>query len=234
MRAVTGVLALATWAVAISTASAASLVTNGSFETPLTTPGFYTNYPVGANLGGWTVVGPPGAADAVSIVDYRFQQNGFNFIAQDGNQWVDLAGQDANAPYGLQQVLPTVSGQAYNLSFWVGNFFDPRGFFGVSTTINVTLNGMLFLTAINTDSSNPDNDWKNFFASFVATGPTTLAFFNGDLSTDYHSGLDNVSVTDVSAVPLPAALPLFASALIGGGVAAWRRKRKQRAEPIAA
>jgi hypothetical protein len=32
----------------------------------------------------------------------------------------------------------------------------------------------------------------------------------------------------VSETPLPAALPLFASALFGGGAIAWRRKRRQR------
>lgn len=30
----------------------------------------------------------------------------------------------------------------------------------------------------------------------------------------------------VNAVPVPAALPLFASFLAGGGLIAWRRKRK--------
>jgi hypothetical protein len=34
---------------------------------------------------------------------------------------------------------------------------------------------------------------------------------------------------DVSPVPLPAALPLFASVLAGGGLIAWRRKRKAAA-----
>jgi hypothetical protein len=34
--------------------------------------------------------------------------------------------------------------------------------------------------------------------------------------------------------PLPAALPLFASALVGGGLMTWRRKRKQKAEALAA
>jgi len=234
MRALIAFFTFATLASAINTASSATLVTNGSFETPLTTPSFYTNYFVGQNLGGWTVVGPSTGTEAVSLVDGNFKQNGLNFIAQQGQQWVDLAGQDANAPFGIQQVLPTVSGQAYALSFYVGNFNDPNGPFGTSTTINVLLNGLPFLAATNTDSSNPDNNWRNFTAVFVASGQTTLAFFNGDSSQDFHSGLDNISVAALSEVPVPAALPLFASALLGGGVMAWRKKRRQKAQPLVA
>jgi hypothetical protein len=37
-----------------------------------------------------------------------------------------------------------------------------------------------------------------------------------------------------SEVPLPAALPLFASALFGGGVMAWRNRRKEKASAAAA
>jgi hypothetical protein len=38
--------------------------------------------------------------------------------------------------------------------------------------------------------------------------------------------LDGQFVTSASPVPLPAALPLFATVLAGGGLIAWRRKRK--------
>ena len=41
-------------------------------------------------------------------------------------------------------------------------------------------------------------------------------------------GLDDVSVTGpVSAVPVPAALPLFASGIGAFGLQSWRRKRKK-------
>ena len=39
---------------------------------------------------------------------------------------------------------------------------------------------------------------------------------------------ETLTVSDVSAVPLPAALPLFATVLAGGGLIAWRRKGRQR------
>jgi hypothetical protein len=38
-----------------------------------------------------------------------------------------------------------------------------------------------------------------------------------------------IAQLDVSPVPLPAALPLFATVLAGGGLIAWRRKRKAAA-----
>jgi hypothetical protein len=49
----------------------------------------------------------------------------------------------------------------------------------------------------------------------------------------YYSALDNISfdvraIDAVSAVPLPAAAPMLASALGLGGFIGWRRKRKQR------
>jgi hypothetical protein len=46
--------------------------------------------------------------------------------------------------------------------------------------------------------------------------------------------LVNEAVAAPLATPVPAALPLFASTLIGGGVIAWRRKRKRQAEAIPA
>jgi hypothetical protein len=81
------------------------------------------------------------------------------------------------------------------------------------------------MTAINTSSSNPNQYWQNFTGTFVATGPTTLKFINGDPITDYVAGLDNIDVSPIAAVPLPATLPLFASGLAGLG---WLARRKQR------
>ena len=40
-----------------------------------------------------------------------------------------------------------------------------------------------------------------------------------------HFYIDNVTLNP-TPVPLPAALPLFATVLAGGGLIAWRRKRK--------
>jgi len=62
--------------------------------------------------------------------------------------------------------------------------------------------------------------------SFLWTAPTTgfsTLTFRSDTATQFGPALDAVSV---SAVPLPAALPLFAGGLGGLGLLGWRRRRK--------
>jgi hypothetical protein len=65
----------------------------------------------------------------------------------------------------------------------------------------------------------------------TATGSDTLMFSSFDVPSAL--ALDDVTVTSVSATPLPAALPLFASGLGALGLFGWRRKRKN-ASAIAA
>jgi hypothetical protein len=60
----------------------------------------------------------------------------------------------------------------------------------------------------------------------VATGqldPTMSFYAASGTFTDYLSG---TATSGVSATPLPAALPLFASGLAAAGFIGWRRKRK--------
>ena len=62
--------------------------------------------------------------------------------------------------------------------------------------------------------------WEQFTTSFVASGATTLVtFLNGDGLTDNSNGLDNVVLTDLGPVPVPApsigfGLPVFLA--VGG------------------
>ena len=59
-----------------------NLITNESFETPVVTPGTFTDFPTGSALiSGWTVVGP--TSTAVAIVSGTFSQLGVSFPAQD-------------------------------------------------------------------------------------------------------------------------------------------------------
>ena len=50
---------------------------------------------------------------------------------------------------------------------------------------------------------------------------------NGFATNEFWAAFNNITTSSsVSAVPLPAALPLFASGLVGLGLLGWRRKRK--------
>ena len=128
-------------------ADAASLILNGSFETPLVPVGNFTSFPVGgATLTNWSVTGPSGTE--VAIVSGSFSQGGVTFEAQDGNQWLDLTGNGSNSTEGVAQTVSTIPGHQYQLSFWVGNTTG-GGIFGTTSTVDVLLNGLLTSVATN-------------------------------------------------------------------------------------
>lgn len=210
-------LAIAIAALLSVSGAAHAQIVNGGFETPITTPGFYTDFSSGSTaLTGWTSVGPAGTD--VAVVSTSYVQLGVAFEAQSGNQWLDLTGDGSNSTDGVSQSVATTAGHHYELSFYVGNT-SGGGAFGTTSTVNVLLNGNLSFTA---ENSTPDADsltWSQFTYDFVATGPTVLTFLNGDPDYDNSNGLDSVALVDngaVSSVPEPdsAVLTLAALALV--------------------
>jgi hypothetical protein len=122
-----------------------NLLTNGSFETPIVEAGKFTRFSGGSSsITGWTVVGPE-----ASIVNSTFTSWLIQFPASDGSQWLDLTGFFSRAVEGVEQTVPTVAGNAYRLSFEVGNVFDPRGIYGTTSTVAVMVNDMLLGTFTN-------------------------------------------------------------------------------------
>ena len=118
---------------ASATASNAdNLILNGSFETPTLEQGdaFDLN---AASLPGWIVVGSNGTH--VSLVGGPFVESVTRvvFIAWsgNGNQWVDLTGSlpgvdllqhgSDSRNEGVAQVVATIAGDRYQLSYWIGN-----------------------------------------------------------------------------------------------------------------
>jgi hypothetical protein len=72
------------------------------------------------------------------------------------------------------------------------------------------------------------NDFQVFITGFASGAPTLSdAFFVDSTSRGlFESSSGTVTVTAVAATPIPAALPLFVSALGGLGLVGWRRKRR--------
>lgn len=83
--------------------------------------------------------------------------------------------------------------------------------------------------------------WTNTFAGgggffvgqlsslFLAMGTHTFSINVVSLAPGFTSGGAYLNFSPVSPVPVPAALPLFSSALAGLGLMGWRRRRKRLA-----
>lgn len=194
----------------------ANLITNGSFETPTVPAGGFTNFNSGSTgITGWTVTGPQ-----VSIVSGSYTSFGLSFPAEDGTQWLDLTGDNANAVEGVEQTIATSSGVTYDLSYFVGNQVDPGGPYGTTSTVDVLVNGSVIQKSTNSMGAGETTQvWQQFMTSFVATSSsTTIEFLNGDPPNDNTNGLDNVVVVPgpiLTATPEPSTFTLFAIALCG-------------------
>ena len=189
-------------------AEAASIIANGSFETG-TDPSPYATYGAGA-FNGWTI-------DAGTI-DYI----GDYWQASDGVRSVDLAG---NSPGTLSQTFATSIGTKYFVSFDLAG--NPDNADKIKEIYSQVVSGGLTTFTASFDAtgkSHADMGWTTFVYSFVASATqSTLSFQSLDQECCWGPALDNVSV---SAVPLPAALPLFGAGLAAFGVFARRRRTR--------
>jgi hypothetical protein len=172
-----------------------------------------------------------GATGNIAVMSGTFIQNGYAFVADGTSQWLDLTGL-SNSATGVEQTISTIRGLRYTLRFATGNAVNPGGIFGVSSSIAVSINGHVILTATNARGGGTTRQvWENFTTTFVATSNATrLEFLNEDPNSDTENGLDDVSVSTPSGIvpssiatslptPRQALLPL-SSLAVNGGIAA--------------
>jgi hypothetical protein len=167
--------------------------TDGSFESPLVPVGAYSLFATGQSFGPWLVVGAEGNVGPIST---SFSQGGFTLPAEDGAQYMDLTG-TSNSATGVQQTFSTVPGATYDVTFWVGNVYDPGGIGGTSSTVQVFIDGAsAFSFTNNAGAGTSTTAWESTGFSFVASSSSTqISFVNGDPPTDTANFLDNITIS---------------------------------------
>lgn len=186
------------------------------------------------------------APTAASAASYTFNLSGnvgdgsFNSFTAGG---VDYQTYELVLPLATSFVLASGDDVTVNISLNVPlNVPGGDQFFGVNmhnvadpanatTSGTITFSGLTGGPITNPQIGNCSNCLSNIiFTSglayqFLGLGSFAIHLFDGDPIT---VGAFSISyqVSNPSEVPLPAALPLFATVLAGGGLVAWRRKRK--------
>ncbi len=213
-------LAAALLATAAVPASAAELLVNGSFETPTVTPGTFTQYGNGGNIGGWTVSG-----NDVLAIDNGYSEANVDFEAQSGLVALDLTGAGNTGANAVSQTVTLAANQLYRLTFQLGNVGGGpvvnQTVYGLPSSIEVLFNGVSQGTFTNAAGAPGTTNWLSRTIAFNsgAGGATTVTFRNATPAGDNYAGLDSVSL----AVPEPAtwAMMIMGFGLIG---AALRRR----------
>jgi hypothetical protein len=185
---------------AAGSAGASNLFTNGSFETPAYG---YALYGAGSTaITGWTTV--------LSGVEHYSPSAAGLGAAADGLMAVDLANY-VFASGGIEQAVPTLAGERYDVSFFAGNSRSSGrdGTGVVKVTVGSTT--WSFDTAAATTAQHA---WALRQFSFVATGSsTTIRFWNDQNPLAHFALIDGVGA--VQAVPEPGAAGLMALGLVG-------------------
>jgi len=216
--------------VGLQGAAFADLITNGNFEAPTTPavpPGDSYQFFTGSSFPGWDVVGVGG----VELISGPFSSFGFKFPAEDGNFWLDLTGYVSNSATGIQQTVATWVGTVYDLSFWVGNQFNPGGLWGTSSTVEVFVGGVSQGSFTNTGGAGTNiQNWQQFILGFTASSTSTpIKFLNKDFA-DNTNGLDNVELLAEGSPPPPSLPEPSTLSLLGQGLVAFVVARRRKAD----
>ena len=198
-------------------AKATEYIVNGGFED--------------GNFTSWTVVsGNPACTTCLAVYSLS---TGAGYGPNSGTYYAFLGTNPAST---ISQSFTDTLGQTLVVSFYYASNGDLNSTPPNSNQLEALFNGTAEFNQANIASTGTVNGttipkYVEVTFDVIATGSDTLTFSSFDIPSAL--ALDDVTVTAVSATPLPAALPLFASGLGALGLFGWRRKRKN-ASAIAA
>ncbi|MDP2705065.1 MAG: DUF642 domain-containing protein [bacterium] len=178
------------------TEQGSNLVLNEGFENPVVTDngGQWQIYPSG--ISNWAVTAGAGL---------ELQRNGVAGAPHGGQQLAELDSHGAGSQSTIEQVINTVPGQKYRLTFWhsprpantPNNGEDNQ----IEFTIEVTSNsGVLVNNTIGMTYSGSGTSWTQYTYNFIALDTqTTIIFADAGTQADTLGGyIDDVSVRELS------------------------------------
>jgi hypothetical protein len=206
------IIALAALAAVSAGASAANLLSDGSFESISQAAGTWNVYK-GVNLPGWTVTKANGTATANGL-EVRNNNVG---TAEDGVNFIELDGYENDR---ITTGFATTIGKTYEVSFWYAN---REGVAAASEGFAATVlsGGVTSASLVGNAATSGWIEEKMYF-----TAGSALTFFTiaGTGTSDgFGTSFDNFSAV---AVPEPATLGLFAAGLAVLGMSARRRRQQ--------
>jgi hypothetical protein len=182
----------------------------------------------------------PAAAQATTLTfDFPSQtefssyaEGGFNFTQDTGQSdgllsWGSAGGNDADPSASSATLLPNYQSETITMSAAGGGAFSVTSIdfsdaynSGVADEINLAFH-LADGTTLNSVASLDANPGLQTFV-FAVTNVVSLSWVTPGFG--YGDQFDNI-VADVSGVPLPATMPLLASALGGLGLIGWMRRK---------
>lgn len=183
----------------------AGLIKNGSFEETQQAAGTWNIY---GSILGWTTVSGGGIEIQNNVAGASF----------DGSSHVEL---DSSKNSAMQQVINTVLGQSYILTF----AYSPRpGISSESNKIEVLWNNTSLTNGTGiTASGGTATLWKLMNYTVIGTGQSNTLTFQAIGTDDSYGGY--IDAVSLAPVPEPATMLLFGAGLIGLS-SVIRRKRK--------
>lgn len=203
------IIAVAALAALSAAASAANLITNGSFEDTVQAAGTWGTY---TSVPGWFVTQDNFLPSAKGL-EIR---NAVAGTAEDGSNFIELDGYENDR---ITTGFATTVGKTYEVTFW----YENRD--GVAASSEGFAAAVLSGTVTNASlvGNAPTSGWLEEKIVFVAGSAFSIFTIAATGTSDsYGTSFDNFSAF---AVPEPGTLGLFAAGLAVLGLSARRRRR---------